>query len=74
MPLLTMKVAPCICITQDLLRKAGITQDEICIDIQENLIKISPVMAEDRQKPLLKDSPIRDIVAMDEIRERERDR
>jgi len=63
---ISMKITAGIFLSEDFLKKAGITGGEVIIEIRENLIQISPG-AEMKGSSLAKDSPVWDMVAMDQI-------
>lgn len=63
---ISMKISAGIFLSEDFLKKAGISGGEVIIEIRENLIQISPG-AEMKGSSLAKDSPVWDMVAMDQI-------
>jgi hypothetical protein len=71
MKIISMKVTPGIYISGEMLKKAGIEQDEVKIEIEKNLIRIVPAAPHKKSTLLSKDSPIWDQVAMDDIGEEE---
>lgn len=68
MSIISMKISPGIYISEELLKKAGIDQNEVKIEVQENLIRIYPAHSSDKTGPLAKNSPLWDNVAMEEIK------
>jgi hypothetical protein len=67
MTVVSMKLTPGIFISEDMLKKAGISENEVKIEVLSKLIKITPFDESEKIGPLAKNSPLWDMVSMGDI-------